>query len=233
MADDGDAGDAEQRRAAVLRVVDAAAEAPERPPRQQRADPHRERARQLLAQQVLDDLDEPFADLQRDVAGEAVADDHVGVAAVDVAPFDVADEVDSGDAFSSRCASRVSSLPLRLFLADRQQPDARRSMPNATRAYTLPITANCSRCCGRHSTLAPTSSSTAGRPRRRNRRRERRPIDARQHAERGVRRHHRRAGVPGAEERRGLAARDQVGRDPDRRARLAPQRRGRRLGHRR
>src|SRR5438445_751061 len=27
------------------------------------------------------------------------------------------------------------------------------------------MTANCSRCCGRHSTLAPPSSSAAGRPR--------------------------------------------------------------------
>ena len=125
VADDGDAGDAEQRRAAVFRVVDAPAEMPQRPPRQQRSDAHRDRARQLLAQQILHHVDEPLADLQRDVAGEAVADDHVGVAAVDIARLDVADELQRR-ALSSRCASRVSSLPLRLFLADRQQPDARR-----------------------------------------------------------------------------------------------------------
>ena len=44
VADDGQAGDAEQRRAAVLRVVDPAAEPPERPPRQQVSDLARERA---------------------------------------------------------------------------------------------------------------------------------------------------------------------------------------------
>ena len=101
----------------------------------------------------------------------------------------------SGAAFSSRCASRVSSLPCVSSSPIDSSPTRGESMPNATRAYTLPITANCSRCCGRHSTLAPTSSSTAGVPPRRNRRGERRPIDARQHAERRVRRHHRRAGV--------------------------------------
>ena len=87
-----DAGDAEQRRAAVLGVVDAAPEMPQRAARQQRADPHGDGARQLFAQQTLDHVDEPLADLQRDVAGEAVADDDVGLAAVDVARLDVADE---------------------------------------------------------------------------------------------------------------------------------------------
>ena len=86
--------DAEQRRAAVFRVVHAPAEAPERAPRQQRSDAHRDRARQLLAQQRLDHLDQALADLQRHVAGEPVADDDVGVAAVDVARLDVADEVE-------------------------------------------------------------------------------------------------------------------------------------------
>ena len=38
-------------------------------------------------------------------------------------------------------------------------------MSYTTRANMLPMTANCSRCGGRHSTLAPTSSSSAGRPR--------------------------------------------------------------------
>ena len=41
VADDGDAGDAEQRRAAVFGVVDAAAEMPQRAARQQRSDAHR------------------------------------------------------------------------------------------------------------------------------------------------------------------------------------------------
>ena len=131
-------GDAEQRRAAVLGVVHAPAEPPERPPRQQRAHLHRERARQLLAQQVLHHLDEPFADLQRDVAGEAVADDHVGLAAVDIARFDVADERQRrGLQQPMRLARQLvalASLPRRSTAA----PTRGRSMPNATRAYTRP-----------------------------------------------------------------------------------------------
>ncbi len=38
-------------------------------------------------------LDQAFADLQRDVADETVADDHVHVAAKNVAAFHVADEI--------------------------------------------------------------------------------------------------------------------------------------------
>ena len=56
-------------------------------------------------------------------------------------------------------------------------------------------------------------------------------VDPGQHAEGAVRRHHRRAGVAGAEERRGVTRGGQFGRHPDRRARLAAQRRRRRLGH--
>src|SRR5207237_6713864 len=85
MTDDGDPGEPEERRAAVLRVIDAPLESPQRAPRQQRSDAHRAGARQLVAQQALDDVDKPLADFQRDVAREAVADDDVGVAAVDVA----------------------------------------------------------------------------------------------------------------------------------------------------
>jgi len=88
------------------------------------------------------------------------------------------------------------------FLPDREQRHARLLQANATRAYAVPMTANCSRCCGRHSTLAPTSSSAAGRPRS-DRGREGGAIGAGQHAECGVSGHHRRARVTGAEQRGG------------------------------
>jgi len=58
-----------------------------------------------------------------------------------------------------------------------------------------------------------------------------RPIDALQHAECAVRRHHRRARMTRADERRCLAVRDGVSRDFDRGFRLSPECRRRRLLH--
>ena len=69
----------------------------------------------------------------------------------------------SEEALSSRCASRVNSLPLLSSSPIDSNPILGSSTPCARRAYTDPITANCNRCCGRHSTFAPASSSTAGR----------------------------------------------------------------------
>ncbi len=62
---------------------------------------------------------------------------------------------------SRRCASRVSPLPLVSSSPIERSPTRGDSTPRARRANTLPIAANCTRCFGRHSTLAPTSSSTA------------------------------------------------------------------------
>ena len=127
MADDDDAVDAEQRRAAVLRVVHAPAEPPERALREQVADTCRERARRAPRRSSVSTMSTRLSlDLQHDVAGEAVADDHVGHARVDVARLDVADEVHRrGLQQPVRLASQL--VALRLFLADRQQADARRS----------------------------------------------------------------------------------------------------------
>ena len=114
---------------------------------------------------------------------------------------------------SARCPS---SLPRRSTAARRAALRCR--APRARRP--LPITANCSRCCGRHSTLAPTSSSTAGRCRvgivaaSAGRSTPGSMPNAR------VRRHHRRAGVPGAEQRRAPR------RAPPRRRRRGSTRRG-------
>ena len=138
----------------------------------------------------------------------------------------------SDDALSRRCASRVSSLPLVSSSPIDSRPTRGDDRPRLTRAYTLPMTANCSRCWGRHSTLAPTSSRMAG---------WRRVGIVTASAgrstpgsmpKRAVCRNNRRAGVAGAEQRGRLAAGDQIGRDGDRRVRLAAQRRRRRVGHR-
>ena len=230
VADDAQPGDAEQRRAAVLRVVDALAEPPERAPRQQVADLARKRALQLLAEQRPRPSRPALRSLQHDVAGEAVADDHVGVAAVDLARLDVADEVQRRGLEQlvrlARQLVALASLPRRSTAA---RPAAARRRARPARR-PRPSRANCSRCCGRHSTLAPASSSTAEPPPRRDRRRQRRPIDARQHAERRVRRHARVAPVcPALTSAAASPLRHQLGGHANRRARLAPQRRGRRL----
>ena len=104
-----------------------------------------------------------------------------------------------GAAFSSRCASRVSSLPLVSSSPIDSSPTRGRSTPSATRAYDAAHDAR---------TAADAAAGTRRSRRRRaappaaargNRRRQRRTIDAGHHAERGVRGHHRRAGVPGTE----------------------------------
>ena len=94
MANNGQAGDAKQRCAAKLRVVDAAPESAERTARQQIPHLARKGPLQFIAEQRLDGVNEALARLQHDVARKAVADDHVRDAAVDLASFDIADEVE-------------------------------------------------------------------------------------------------------------------------------------------
>ena len=105
-------------------------------------------------------------------------------------------------------------VALALLFADRQQPDARRSTPSAAARRPRPSRRTAAGAAGRHSTLAPASSSTAmplpGRNRRASAGRSTPGIIPK----RRVRRHHGRAGVPGAER-------------PPRRARRAPARRRR------
>ena len=42
---------------------------------------------------MLDDIHESLTNFEGDVAGEAIANDHVGVAGVQIPTFDIADEV--------------------------------------------------------------------------------------------------------------------------------------------
>ena len=113
----------------------------------------------------------------------------------------------TGDVFSSRCASRVSSLPLVSSSPIDSNPTRGRSAPSATRAYDAAHDRELQQV------LRPALDVRAGveqhrRPAaRRDRGRQRGTIDAGNHPERGMRGHHRRAGVAGAEERGRLAAR--------------------------
>src|SRR6187551_4038508 len=61
MTDDDQSGDTNQRRAAVLRVVEPATEPPECTAGQEVPDLTRKRPTQLVAEQRLDRLDETFA----------------------------------------------------------------------------------------------------------------------------------------------------------------------------
>src|SRR5262249_2995367 len=64
-----------------------------------------------------------FGDFERDVADEAVADDHVATAVVEIAAFDVADEVDR-QLLEQREHFFRQLVALALFFADGEQADA-------------------------------------------------------------------------------------------------------------
>ena len=68
---------------------------------------------------------ERLGGLEHDVADEAVADDHVGVAVEDVAAFGVAHEVEAGLLQDAERFLR-QLVALAFFLADGEQADARR-----------------------------------------------------------------------------------------------------------
>ncbi len=93
VADDADAFDTEQRRSAVLGIVDPLAEILECAPRQNVAHLAGQIGFQRFSQHRLDRVHETFADLEGHIADESVADDDVGGAAVEIAPLDVADEI--------------------------------------------------------------------------------------------------------------------------------------------
>ena len=132
-------------------------------------------------------------------------------AAVDVARLDVPDELERRRLEQPvRLARQLVALGR--LLADREQADARRARCRApTRAYTLPITANCSRCCGPAFDARADVEQHRRRIRaRRNRGGQRRPIRRRAACRtRACAAIDRRARVAGAEQRRGLAARDE------------------------
>src|SRR5690242_10233835 len=94
VADDGDALDAQQRKAAVFPVVQLLEEALERglhePAAELRAQVGQERALQPLAHH----LRHALGALEDDVAYEAVAGDDIEAAVPDIAAFGVADEVE-------------------------------------------------------------------------------------------------------------------------------------------
>ena len=67
-----------------------------------------------------------------------------------------------GASLRARNASRVTSFPLLSSSPMLIRPTRGVRTPSASRAYRCPITANCTRCSGLQSMLAPTSSQTEG-----------------------------------------------------------------------
>ncbi len=65
---------------------------------------------------------------------------------------------------SATCASRTSGVPRVSSSPLESSPTRGRSMPCTTRANAAPMNANWTRCSGRTSALAPTSSSVTGSP---------------------------------------------------------------------
>ena len=122
--DDAHALDAQQRRAAVLGIIHALLEILESRARQHVSDFARDGGFQRLAQHLVDHVHQAFAHLQRDVADESVADDHVGLAGEDIAAFHVADEM-NGQRLQQRRGGARQLVALVLFFADGKQPDAR------------------------------------------------------------------------------------------------------------
>ena len=133
------------------------------PPSLRRAASDVAASRTAREHRLRDALDE----LQRDVAGEAVGDDDVGGAVGDVGALDVADEVERGRPRRARRSSAWASSDERRALGrllavgeQRRRAGARRRARRC--ASAAPMKANWTRCSGRTSALAPTSSSVTG-----------------------------------------------------------------------
>src|ERR1035441_5928715 len=94
VPDDAPATHAEQRSAAIFGMVQAFSETAERILGKRVPDLAADGSFQRFPQQFLEHVHQPLAHLERHIAGEAVADDHVHFAGVDIASFHVADEVD-------------------------------------------------------------------------------------------------------------------------------------------
>src|SRR5215831_10387242 len=123
VADNANAADSQKRRAAILRVVHGPLDAFQSPFRKQIAQLRSDRAFVTLAQKLDDLHGQCFANFQRDVANEAVADNHVHLAREEIIPFHVAHEVHRQPLETVVDGAR-QLVALDLLLADREQANA-------------------------------------------------------------------------------------------------------------
>ncbi len=125
--DDG-AVQAQEHAAVDAARVDAFGQAFEAAKREEGGEFRQGRGVEGFAQELADEAGGAFAGFQRDIAGEAVGDDHVDPARRDIAAFDEADEFEIGMARVGRDQLiRFFQLGAALvfFGADIQQADAR------------------------------------------------------------------------------------------------------------
>ena len=133
MADNAQPIHPQERRGADLGVVHPSPEPTKRSLRQEVPEPGCKRACQLLPQKRFDNLHKSLADLQRDVAREPIAYDHVGLACVDVSRLNIADEVEpTREQPLMRIADQV--VPLVASFPVDKRPTVGLAMPSDRRA---------------------------------------------------------------------------------------------------
>src|SRR4029077_19670188 len=115
---------AQQRRAARLRVINLLLQSFQRSPGKQESNLRSQRTIHRLPQQPKHLERQPFANLQRDVSYESIADNHVHFARKQVATFHVAHKMHCA-LLQSRIHLARQFVALDLFLADGEQPHAR------------------------------------------------------------------------------------------------------------
>src|SRR5437667_8211300 len=122
VADDRRGPHAEKGHPPVFGVVDLLAEVAKRRARQEVTHLGQGRLGDLLLHEVQDGLRGAFDGLERDIADEPVADDHVRLAVEDIPPLDVADEVERGLLEGAERFPR-DFVSLAVLLADAHQTD--------------------------------------------------------------------------------------------------------------
>src|SRR5436190_12675668 len=128
MTDNGNSLDAKQRSAAEFGIIQTPLERAKRVLRENSADLCRKSAVQFLAEHFDERFEQSFAEFQRDVSRETIADNHVDITFEDVSTFDVANEIDGSKPQGFECFLR-QLVPFRVFFTDGEQTDAR--SPNA------------------------------------------------------------------------------------------------------
>src|ERR1700733_7230496 len=123
VSDDANTLYAEQRRAAIFGVIYALLEFLERGARKHVTDLSRNGGFQRFAQHLINHLDQAFAHLQRYVTDKTIADDYVGIASINIAPFHVADKV-NGERLEQRSGGARQFVALVLFFTNGKQPDS-------------------------------------------------------------------------------------------------------------